>query len=117
MILAVNCVVFHVTDLDAAHGFYGGVLGLELKGQESDYYSYRCSGVEIGLELGAVPRVERWATEVYFQVDNVDEWAEKLTRSGIEIIKPLTDEDWGGRDIAIADPDGNIIHLCQFGLF
>jgi lactoylglutathione lyase len=116
MITNLNCVVFHVTDLDAAHGFYGGILGLELKVQKHDYFSYHCHGVEIGLELGAVPRVDKHATEVYFQVDDVEDWPEKAASAGVEVLKPLRDEDWGGRVITIADPDGNVIHLCQFGL-
>ncbi|MCI0481916.1 MAG: VOC family protein, partial [Candidatus Dadabacteria bacterium] len=116
MIVNLNCVVIHVTDLDAAHGFYGGILGLELKDQKSDYFSYRCHGVEVGLELGAVPRIDRWAPEVYFLVDDVNDWPDKLTRSGVEILKPLRNEEWGGRVVTIADPDGNVIHLCQFGV-
>ena len=116
MITNLNCVVFNVTDVDVSHGFYGGILGMELKAQKHDYFSYRCHGVEIGLELGAVPRVDCSAPEVYFLVDDVDDWPEKLTRAGVEILKPLRDEDWGGRVITIADPDSNVIHLCQFGL-
>ncbi len=115
MITNINCVAFHVTDLDVAHGFYAGVLDLELKEQKGDYYSYRCCGVEVGLEKGGKPVIDETATEVYFQVDDIDDWPEKLTNAGVEIVKPIRDEDWGGRVITLADPDGNVIHLCQFG--
>lgn len=116
MITNVNCVAFHVTNLDVAHGFYGGILGLELKHQKTDYYAYQCHGVEVGLELGGKPCIDETATEVYFQVDDINDWPKKLKNSGVEIVKPLRDEDWGGRVITVADPDGNVIHLCQFGV-
>jgi predicted enzyme related to lactoylglutathione lyase len=115
MIVNVNCIVFHVTNLDRAREFYQNVLDLELRETKKDYVAFRCHGVEIGLELeGDNKRIES-APEVYFLVDDIENWTGNLENKGVNIIEGLRKEDWGGTVITITDPDENLIHLVQFG--
>jgi catechol 2,3-dioxygenase-like lactoylglutathione lyase family enzyme len=48
------------------------------------------------------------------EVDNVDEWYEKLRRQGVAIKVELRSEPWGDRHFAIADPNGIGIDLVQY---
>lgn len=115
MIVNVNCIVFHVSDLAKTGDFYRNVLGLGLKEEKPDYVAFRCHGVEVGLELGGKAGVEESAPEVYFLVDDIEDWQKRLESAGVKILKGIRKEDWGGVVITIADPDDNVIHLVQFG--
>jgi len=114
MIVNINCVVFHTSDLSRACAFYRDVLGLELKEEKPDYIAFRCHGVEVGLELGGEPEVKKSAPEVYFLVDDIEAWPRRLESAGVEMLKSLRKEEWGGTVVTCADPDGNVIHLVQF---
>lgn len=48
------------------------------------------------------------------EVDNVDEWYERLQAKGVEIVFPLRDEPWGDRHFAIVDPNGVAIDMVQY---
>lgn len=43
----------------------------------------------------------------YVVTDEPDALYERVNRAGAEIIKPLQDTDYGSRDFAIRDPEGN----------
>jgi catechol 2,3-dioxygenase-like lactoylglutathione lyase family enzyme len=115
MIVNVNCIVFHVSDLMRARNFYQKILGLELKGEKPDYISFRCHGVEIGLELGGKAGQNQSAPEVYLLVDDISFWQNHLDTNNVKIIKGLRKEPWGGTVITFTDPDDNLLHLVQFG--
>lgn len=115
MIVNTNCIVFHTTDLDEAKVFYGDVLGLELREIKDDYVAFRCHGVEIGLELEGERKRIKSAPEVYFLVDDIYDWTERLEKASVNIVEGLRKEDWGGTVITLTDPDENVIHLVQFG--
>ena len=44
-------------------------------------------------------------------VDDVDRVYEQVTRLGLEIVHPPTDEPWGVRRFFFRDADGNIINV------
>ena len=44
--------------------------------------------------------------------DNVDELYEQIKRKGAKITREVADQDYGNREFAIADPEGN---LWSFG--
>ncbi|GAA1826121.1 hypothetical protein GCM10009735_71780 [Actinomadura chokoriensis] len=54
--------------------------------------------------LGAA---ETPAAAVYVAVDDPDAHHDRARAAGAEIIRPLTDQDYGSRDYAARDPDGN----------
>ena len=47
------------------------------------------------------------AAAVYVAVDDPDAHHDRAKAAGAEIIRPLTDQDYGSRDYAARDPDGN----------
>ncbi|NKZ03409.1 VOC family protein [Actinomadura latina] len=54
--------------------------------------------------LGAA---ETPAAAVYVAVDDPDAHHDRAKAAGAEIFRPLTDQDYGSRDYAARDPDGN----------
>jgi uncharacterized glyoxalase superfamily protein PhnB len=48
----------------------------------------------------------------YLVVDDIDRYCEYITARGAEIIKPLRDEPWGMRELAVRTVDG---HRIMFG--
>ncbi len=44
-------------------------------------------------------------------VAEVDEVHERVVASGLEIVHPLTDEEWGVRRFFFRDPDGNVVNV------
>jgi uncharacterized glyoxalase superfamily protein PhnB len=47
-------------------------------------------------------------TTVYLVVDDPDALHERATGAGAEVVMPLTDQDYGSRDFAVRDLEGNI---------
>ncbi|MBA3262537.1 MAG: VOC family protein [Thermoleophilaceae bacterium] len=47
-------------------------------------------------------------TTTYLVVDEVDSLHDSASAAGAEIVMPPTDEDYGSRDFAARDPEGNI---------
>ena len=47
-------------------------------------------------------------TTVYVAVDEVDSLHDSASAAGAEIVMPPTDQDYGSRDFAARDPEGNI---------
>ena len=45
---------------------------------------------------------------VYVAVDEVDSLHESAKAAGAEIVMPPTDQDYGSRDFAVRDPEGNV---------
>lgn len=57
--------------------------------------------------------------EIYFEEDELEELAEKLTGEGVEFVHPLREQPWRQKVLRIYDPDRHIIeigesmeHLC-----
>jgi uncharacterized glyoxalase superfamily protein PhnB len=45
---------------------------------------------------------------VYVSYDDVDAMHDRAVEAGAEIVMPLTDQDYGSRDFAARDPEGNL---------
>lgn len=115
MIKTVWSITFYVSDLEKAAKFYEDALGLEKKYEYSSYIGFQCGNVEIGLipsprggeKLGSI------SPSVQFLVGNVDVAYDELRNIGVNFIKELHDEPWGGRQATFTDPDGNILEIVQ----
>ncbi len=46
-----------------------------------------------------------------FEVDDVDAQSERLTRLGVQLVKPPASYPWGTRSVWFRDPDGNIVNF------
>ncbi len=115
MIKTVWCITFYVSDLKKAAKFYEETLGLEKKYEYSSYVGLQCGNVEIGLipRLKKEEKVNSISPSVEFLIDDVDEMYNELKNKGVNFIKELHDEPWGGRQATFTDPDGNILEIVQ----
>jgi uncharacterized glyoxalase superfamily protein PhnB len=49
--------------------------------------------------------------EMTFDVDDADDAIADLRAMRVPVLEEATDRDWGDRDGAVEDPDGNIVYL------
>lgn len=119
----------YVTDLDAAEGFYGGILGLErIAKVEGRHVFFRCGSGVILLFNGEVTKVPpppgaRLPVPPHGTVgqghlcfaasaDEIERWRARLTELAVEI---EADFHWpaGGRSIYFRDPSGNSLEFAE----
>jgi lactoylglutathione lyase len=90
---------------EASVRFYGELLGWPVT---KDFPGGRIFGageearVEILDEPGAAPSTAMCA----MQVEDVDDMAARLAAAGVALVQPPTDQPWGHRNLAVADPNG-----------
>jgi len=115
MIKTVWGVTFYVSDLERAKKFYEETLGLEKKYEYSSYVGYECGGVEVGLvpKLEVGQKVSPLSPPVEFLVSDVKQAYRELKQKGVNVIKELHEEPWGGRQATFTDPDGNMLEIVQ----
>lgn len=116
-----------VTDLDAAHDFYGGKFGLELL-PRPDFGGFPGAWYRLGaaqLHLSVVDRMPDWNggrphLALYIAPDEFAATVEKLAAAGVEFVgPPRAREDFGVsvRAAFCSDPDGNLIELTDVSPF
>ena len=108
-----------VTDIDKSVEFYKKVLGLRVI---MDF------GVNKTLTGGlALQSLESWqefietgdvvfgsnSSEVYFEEDNFDKFADKLKKCAVEYVHPVKEHSWGQRVVRFYDPDKHIIEVGE----
>ena len=108
-----------VTDIDKSVEFYKKVLGLRVI---MDF------GANKTLTGGLVLQtLETWqafigtenvafgscSSEIYFEEDNFDQFAEKLKICDVEYVHPVKEHSWGQRVVRIYDPDRHIIEIGE----
>ena len=104
-----------VTDINKSLEFYIKVLGLHVI---MDF------GANKTLTGGlALQTLETWnefigtdnvsfgsnSSEVYFEEDNFDKFADRLKKYDVEYVHPIKEHSWGQRVVRIYDPDIHII--------
>lgn len=104
--------VFTVSDAAAALAYYRDRLGFDVDFEYGTptFYVGLCSG-EVSLHLVAASQAPRPPGHgaVCIFVDDVDALHADLVRRGATILNAPEDRDYGLRDFAIADADGNMI--------
>lgn len=110
-----------VTNMERSVSFYQHVLGLH---KVMDF------GANVTLTGGvALQTRESWASfieaspdglgwrgrvsELYFEEDNFDAFAEKLHGLEIHYVHPVREHAWGQRVVRFFDPDGHIIEVGE----
>ena len=108
-----------VRDIDKSVEFYKKVLGLRVI---MDF------GANKTLTGGlALQTLESWrefigtdavsfggnSSEVYFEEDDFDEFADRLKECGVEYVHPVKEHAWGQRVVRIYDPDRHIIEVGE----
>lgn len=70
-----------------------------------------------GIMLGSHQPDSQWSRPpgtagFYVVTDHVDELHAKMSAAGATVVRPIADQDYGNREFAVADPEGN---LWSFG--
>lgn len=72
-------------------------------------------GVREGAWLGgAEPDARAGTISLYVPVEDPDAHHARAAAVGADVVRPLTDEDYGSREYSVRDPDG---HLWSFGTY
>ncbi len=111
-----------VKDMEKSKKFYFDILGLEVVG---DF------GANVMLSGGlSLQTAESWikfirkteneiiyknnAMELYFEVEDIDDFANKLSSfSEISYLHQILEHSWGQRAVRFYDPDGHIIEVAE----
>ena len=100
--------IFAVRDLDVAMEHYRR-LGFDVHAYPGGDYGFASwHGVEF--HLGVVPEDDRRVSAAYLFVENADQVAAEWRSAGVEL-HPPQDTEWGQREGAVVDPDGNVIRF------
>ena len=108
-----------VTDIDKSVAFYRKVLGLHVI---MDFGANKT--LTGGLALQTLETWEEFIgtssvlfgsnnSEVYFEEDNFDKFAEHLEKCEVEYVHPIKEHSWGQRVVRIYDPDKHIIEIGE----
>mgnify|MGYP006296904291 FL=1 len=113
--------VFLVTNIEKSKKFYIDVLGQKI---ENDFgrcveftdgfsiwdrsYAHKIMGIN---EVHS--STNRKDAELYFEINNLDLFFEKLKRKKIVFVHQIIEQPWGQRCLRIYDPDNHIIELAE----
>ena len=101
-----------VDDLDTAREFYAGFLGLSDEEFNLGWVA-RFTSPETGASVQVLTEDETGQTNPVASVlvDDVDAAFAEAQEQGIEIVHPLTHEEWGVRRFFVRAPDGNVFNI------
>jgi catechol 2,3-dioxygenase-like lactoylglutathione lyase family enzyme len=99
----------YVSDLSISRRFYAELLGLEVV--EEDDWGVVVRKGDVGLFLHARQGQPAQHLELTFDVDDADCAIDILRRHDVPVVDEPSDREWGDRDGAVADPDGNVVYL------
>lgn len=101
----------YVSDLDRSRRFYGDLLGLPILHQEEWGAVVQAGELQLFLHSRDTVDQPSQQMEMTFDVDDAVDAIADLRTHGVPVLEEATDRDWGDRDGAVADPDGNIVYL------
>lgn len=122
----------YVDDMEAAHAFYSGILGLKRMVGSDRLYAYDAgpaqtllvfhrghTGEDVPTDGGLVPGHDTSGHSHFaFRIskEQLDAWRTYLDEAGVEIISEVT---WpaGGLSLYLRDPDGNVLELATAPLW
>jgi predicted enzyme related to lactoylglutathione lyase len=102
-------VIRNVRDIDGTRRFYTDKLGFRVAAEQPGFVQFAATG-GAAYALAANPDGE--ATEVWWNVDDVDATEEQARARGVEIVQPPTNMPFG-RTLVIRDAAGNNLYLLQ----
>jgi catechol 2,3-dioxygenase-like lactoylglutathione lyase family enzyme len=101
-----------VDDLDTAREFYAGFLGLSDEEFNLGWVA-RFTSPETGASVQVLTEDGTGQTNPVASVlvDDVDAAFAEAQEQGMEIVHPLTHEEWGVRRFFVRAPDGNVFNI------
>ena len=99
--------IFPVRDVRVALEHYE-LLGFATREYTGGGYGYAVLG-DVEIHLGMSPDATARAS-AYLFVDHADDLAEQWRSAGVTLHMPV-DTEWGRREGAVVDPDGNVIRF------
>ena len=112
--MRLNQVTVATHDVERAIAFYR-TLGLELIVRSPHYARFVCPEGRSTFSVHLTADPITTGTVVYFECDDVDGTARRLTRAGLAFDSPPTDQPWLWREARLKDPDGNPVCLFHAG--
>jgi catechol 2,3-dioxygenase-like lactoylglutathione lyase family enzyme len=94
-----------------------------------DFYA-EVFGFEVGMDMGWIATLVSPSNptaqlsvlgeasgepQITVEVDDVDRVHAAAVERGVEIVRPLQDEEWGVRRFWLRDPDGRVINVMAHG--
>jgi predicted enzyme related to lactoylglutathione lyase len=107
----------NVRDLAAAIDWYEKLFGIPAEGHwppgAPTYVHFNVDGAQFA--LGRYDPAPAVGARFNFEVDDVDEWWDRINRdtSDSDVVEPIFDTPYGTRKFTIRDPDGNELGFVQ----
>jgi len=113
--------VLIVKDMDVSKSFYRNILGLHVlfnyHGQVILSGGIVLQSYEIWKDLIRKTDdeivLQNHANELYFEIDDIDDFMQKLNENNVPLIHPLKQYAWGQRVVRFYDPDGHVIAVGE----
>lgn len=108
--------VFHVSSLSKSLNFYVQTLGFALEfkfGKPASYAGLTRENVHLHISSSYPYKNNTGHGNLYIQCGDIDAFYERLDSAGVQFYSRIGDREYGMRDFAVKDPDGNQI---GFGL-
>lgn len=102
--------------MDESREFYIQVFGFELAidmGWVVTLASPDNPAAQINLLRRTGPSDSQDAPDLTIEVTNVDAVHDIAVERGLEVVYPLTDEEWGVRRFFLTDPDGLLVNVMS----
>ncbi len=116
--LSLRHLALRVSDMSRARAFYEGLLGMQavwVPDPENVYLSFGGDNLALHRADEMTPACETGRLDHFgFMVRNkadVDRIAEKMTQSGVPILKAVREHRDGSYSFYMSDPDGNVIQI------
>jgi catechol 2,3-dioxygenase-like lactoylglutathione lyase family enzyme len=102
----------YITDIDRALGFYRDGLGFSVDYIDDPPRRAVVTQSTAVLHLDVNP-AKAGSSRTHMIVDDLDAVCDRLGRAGFGLLQQPTVQEWGLRDIWVADPDGNVFELAE----
>lgn len=110
-----SATVIHVSDFKSALDYYTRILGFTFDFEFGEYAGLFIDEVFIHISGSENPGRKKptGSAHLCIDIDQVDEYYQRLTENGAIISVTLEDRVYGMRDFAVDDPDGNTLVFGQ----
>ena len=105
--------VLTVSDLEATRDAYIRVLGLRVVMNHGWIVTLADDDLRHQVSLMTKDATAPVNPTVSIEVDDVDVAYQAALEAGLEIVHPLSDEEWGARRFFFADQSGNVVNVLS----